>query len=105
MACFSKGSTNIKDVGDVTLNQVWGGGGKEVQFKWEHLGDAWPLIKYASRLVYIMSLIICMIVVRKCNKMFFTFKLFGWVFCLSNCFGWSSVCFGTIETSKHSVSV
>jgi hypothetical protein len=43
---------------------------KEEQFKWEHLGDAWPLIKYASRLVYIMSLIICMIVVRKCSKKF-----------------------------------
>ncbi len=24
---------------------------------------------------------------------------------LSNCFGWSSVCFSSIETSKHSVSV
>jgi hypothetical protein len=24
---------------------------------------------------------------------------------LSNCFGWSSVCFGSIETSKFSVSV
>ena len=46
------------------------GVGKEEQFKWEHLGDAWPLIKYAARLVYIMSLIICMIVVRKCNKKF-----------------------------------
>ncbi len=33
LARFSKGSTNIKDVGDVTLNQVWGGGGKEEQFK------------------------------------------------------------------------
>ncbi len=47
-----------------------GGGGKEEQFKWEHLADAWPLIKYASRLVYIMFLIICMIVVRKFNKKF-----------------------------------
>jgi hypothetical protein len=25
LACSSKGSTNIKDVEDVTLNQVWGG--------------------------------------------------------------------------------
>ncbi len=38
--------------------------------KWEHLGDEWPLIKYASRLVSIMSMIICMIVVIKCNKKF-----------------------------------
>jgi hypothetical protein len=31
---------------------------------------AWPLIKYASRSVYIMPLITCMIVERKCNKKF-----------------------------------
>jgi hypothetical protein len=29
----------------------------------------------------------------------------GKICSLSNCFGWSSVCFGSIETSKLSVSV
>jgi hypothetical protein len=67
----------LKDVGVRRNTQLGVGGGgwgesKEEKFKWEPSGSAWPLIKNVSRLGYIMSLIICMTVVRKCTKSLFT---------------------------------
>jgi hypothetical protein len=84
LACFSKGSTNIKDVGEVTLNQVWGGGGKEEQFMWEQKRNKKNEKKRKN---------------RKNPKSFVKNNK------ICSCFGWSSVCFGSIETSKLSVSV
>jgi hypothetical protein len=56
--------------GKESLNGVGGGEAKRNKSVRNHLGVAWPLIKYISRFVYIMTLITCMIVVRKCNKKF-----------------------------------
>ncbi len=87
MGEIGKGSTNIKDVVEVTLNQVWGGGGKEEQFMWEQKRNK-KTRKNRKKPKNPKSSV-------KNNK----------ICSLSNCFGWSSVCFGSIETSKLSVSV
>jgi hypothetical protein len=60
------------------LRPAWGGGGGgggapqrgTNQRTREPLDAAWPLIKYFPGLGNIMSLLICIIVVRKCNKKF-----------------------------------
>ncbi len=53
----------------INTQLMWGGGGGQRGTN-QGGNPQVQLIKYVSRLGYMMSLIICMIVVRKCNKKF-----------------------------------